>query len=326
MIALNTENGSFSLADGATAYETYYISALAGPDANGDGVPDLDSGCTSIAFGPSVVFLAPLTFDIDEDCDWSTGTFIVTVQLSGGYPEYDNSLPYAVIGDYTGDIFFGEEFVAMFEEGVRTSYSFMATESCATETASSDFYCEKTPIELLSFEGETKEEGNYLTWKVATEENNDYYTLEYSTDGSNFKNIAQIDGAGNSFVTQAYSYLDTEAKAGLAYYRLSQTDFDGSTQYVGTVVLKRTTTTLGFTSIQPIPSSDIVTVAFETPTTQKVTLTLHDISGRIVLEKTVDATQGISATQIDISNFAAGIYTLSMSDSNSLVVEKIVKK
>ena len=326
VIAVNAENGSFSLADGATAYETYYISALAGPDENGDGVPDLDSGCTSIAFGPSVVFLAPLTFDIDEDCDWSTGTFIVTVQLSGGYPEYDNSLPYGVIGDYAGDIFFGEEFVAMFEEGVTTSYSFTATESCATETASSDFYCEKTPIELLSFEGETKEAGNYLTWKVATEENNDYYTLEYSTDGTNFKSIAQIDGAGNSFVTQSYSYLDTEAKAGLAYYRLSQTDFDGSTQYVGTVVLNRTTTTLGFTSIQPIPSSDIVTVAFETPTTQKVTLTLHDISGRIVLEKTVDATQGITATQIDISDFAAGIYTLSMSDSNSLVVEKIVKK
>jgi ABC-type arginine transport system permease subunit len=83
---------------------------------------------------------------------------------------------------------------------------------------------------------------------------------------------------------------------------------------------------LSFTDIQPIPSSNIVTVAFETPTTQKVNLTLHDISGRIVLQKTIDATQGITATQIDISNFAAGIYTLSMSDANSIVVEKIVKK
>jgi hypothetical protein len=197
---------------------------------------------------------------------------------------------------------------------------------CVETIVSDDFYCEKTPIELLSFEGETVQNGNVLKWQTATEINNDFFTLEYSADGTSFETLTKIAAAGNSMTTQSYSFLDKNAKAGVSYYRLQQTDFDGTKKYVGTVVLNREATTFAFQNIFPIPSSDLVMVSFETATAETVKMALHDISGRIVWQKDMMATAGNNIFDIDISGFSAGVYTLSVANENDFIVERIVKE
>ncbi len=93
-ISATNSTGSFTYADAAETLTTYYISPIVGPDSDGDGVPELDNPCTSIAAGTPVLFLN----DISVTVDWEvvTGDVVpnnidITIILDGGLPESDGS-------------------------------------------------------------------------------------------------------------------------------------------------------------------------------------------------------------------------------------------
>jgi hypothetical protein len=96
------------------------------------------------------------------------------------------------------------------------------------------------PIELISFEGISKNTYNYLFWKTASEYNNDYFTIEKTLDGINFTPIANINGAGNSNMVLNYDYIDYNIINTITYYRLKQTDYDGKYEYSNIIGLDNT--------------------------------------------------------------------------------------
>lgn len=84
------------------------------------------------------------------------------------------------------------------------------------------------PVDFLYFEGEKNEKGNLLNWAVEAEYRNDYFTLETSTDGVTWKELTKVKGAGTVQEAKTYSFLDTKNTSVSTYYKLSQTDFDGT--------------------------------------------------------------------------------------------------
>ena len=84
------------------------------------------------------------------------------------------------------------------------------------------------PVELLTFDLKPYNNNVKLNWKTASEINNDYFLVERSADGSTFKTIAKVDGAGNSTHTISYYLIDQEFEKTVNYYRLIQIDFNGS--------------------------------------------------------------------------------------------------
>lgn len=93
------------------------------------------------------------------------------------------------------------------------------------------------PSSLIAFSGEFYSNSTMLYWQTASEQNNDYFTLSHSVDGYNFNYLAQIDGAGNSDQLMSYSYEHARPAAGINYYKLSSTDFDGTNYSKGIVVV-----------------------------------------------------------------------------------------
>ncbi len=87
------------------------------------------------------------------------------------------------------------------------------------------------PIELVSFEATAQEKEVALTWVTASELNNDYFTVERSADGSSWEVVLTKQGAGTTTQRTEYNALDSRPLAGLSYYRLKQTDFDGKFSY-----------------------------------------------------------------------------------------------
>jgi hypothetical protein len=87
------------------------------------------------------------------------------------------------------------------------------------------------PIELLTFEAQWKNGVVNLYWITATEKNNDYFTVEKSERGDNFIPFKNIPGAGNSTQALTYQTIDSEPFREITYYRLKQTDYDGSFTY-----------------------------------------------------------------------------------------------
>ena len=87
------------------------------------------------------------------------------------------------------------------------------------------------PIELIYFDAQLEDKVVYLKWVTATEIDNNYFILERTTNGIDFEEIRRIEGAGNSFVEQTYVIRDNNPILGTSYYRLSQTDYNGTTEY-----------------------------------------------------------------------------------------------
>lgn len=86
------------------------------------------------------------------------------------------------------------------------------------------------PVELLTVSASIQESGVMVSWETAIELNNEYFRLERSYDGLQFEEISRIEGAGNSSEPLTYQVLDIPPAYGLVIYRLSQTDFDGTTE------------------------------------------------------------------------------------------------
>lgn len=89
------------------------------------------------------------------------------------------------------------------------------------------------PIQLVSFKAKLNDTGDKvdIKWATATEINNDFFTIEKSNDALHFEPIKMIKGAGNSNQMLFYQTQDIQPGDGIIYYRLKQTDFDGTFTY-----------------------------------------------------------------------------------------------
>lgn len=92
--------------------------------------------------------------------------------------------------------------------------------------------CISLPVELISFDGYNSKDYNSIFWITATETNNDYFTLERSLDVISWETIDVKKGAGTSHLPTFYEYKDySYINDTYNYYRLTQTDYDGSKTY-----------------------------------------------------------------------------------------------
>ncbi len=88
------------------------------------------------------------------------------------------------------------------------------------------------PVELsLFYAVATDDHKAKLFWVTLTETDNDYFSIERSPDGNIFEQIGQIDGGATTKEQRNYAFTDVRPLVGTNYYRLKQTDFDGTFTY-----------------------------------------------------------------------------------------------
>ena len=64
-------------------------------------------------------------------------------------------------------------------------------------------------------------------------------------------------------------------------------------------------------------------MSFTNPKSQALTISIKDISGRLIYETTVD-NEGKVIQDIDISDQGAGVYIISLSQGNKLLSKKLL--
>lgn len=187
--------------------------------------------------------------------------------------------------------------------------------------------CTKTPITLISFDGEVNDQANLLHWVTASEIDNSHFTLFHSVDGTNFEAIAEMDGAGNSSTALSYSYAHKGASAGVNYYYLSQTDFDGTTAVVSEVInLVRGEIDFAFVNVAPIPAEAFVNVSFTAMDNTPAQLRIYDVTGRTVHQETVATNGGINQVRVNTDALGSGMYILAVDNGIETISIKMVKK
>lgn len=323
-----TTPATFSLSDltGGTTNTVYYVSAIVGRNDNdGDGLPDLGDICTDVAGSTPVVFLTPLQASVEPICNDDTQEYTLVVAVTGSYPDFDPTATYTVFGDFNGDID-GSILIPGYASG--SAYFIGITDAAGCSFTDANLVtCKPTPITLLRFDGKVMTEGNLLNWTTATETDNDFFTLMRSTDGINFTAVGTVDGAGNSIIARNYEFMDKNAPNGLSYYRLDQTDFDGTNTIASEVItLRREAVKFSIVEVVPVPTSGILHVNFATGIAGEVEYTIYDVAGRKINTQKTTAQNGLNTLTLDVTSYAAGVYFITLNNGSDIQTTRFVKE
>jgi len=175
------------------------------------------------------------------------------------------------------------------------------------------------PIELLSFDAKPNHAKVLLNWQTATETNNDFFTIERSQDAKQWEGIAQVDGAGNSNKVLSYSYTDKNPLQGVSYYRLKQTDYNGSFDYsaVRKIALKQ----MGEIKIYPNPTQDKIQIENyqgDANNVQIYNAMGQNLSSQIGSKQNQD----LNSLQLDLSALPTGVYFIRIGEQSFKVFKK----
>lgn len=148
------------------------------------------------------------------------------------------------------------------------------------------------PVELGDFQVWAEAETVQLSWLTLTELNNDFFTIEHAVDGIHFSELDQIPGYGTSQELHQYSYTDQHPVAGDNYYRLRQTDYDGTYTYSEIRVATVKSAGKLTAGVYPNPVGRALHIRWNTSSDRPLLFILWDQLGRKVREGTIDLQDG----------------------------------
>ena len=176
------------------------------------------------------------------------------------------------------------------------------------------------PIQLTSFTAECQNYSALLQWTVASQTNNDHFTIERTSDGTNYTTVAVVKGAGNSSNAVTYSAVDDNPLTGISYYRISQTDYDGNTTNLKTVVYQPCENDA--TENAFVFNSTSINVQINSLINDNYTITLLSVIGQPVYTETRSVTVG-NNTFILNTNISDGIYILNIKNDKVNYIKRL---
>jgi hypothetical protein len=258
-----------------------------------------------------------------------------TMEAGGitGTIDYDVSLTY-LPGEVTGVV--DSLQIGKFSGGAWTYAGSCAAGVCsATDfTSFSDFFPSDPtaggplPIVLIEFNAYMINENDAkIVWKTLTETNNDYFTIEKSSDGVVFYPVDNINGAGNSQTPINYQYVDEYVEVGTTYYRLRQTDFDGTSTLSNIVSVNKEADFVKETSVKVYPNPveyNLLNIIIDNGEGNRVQkIEIYDVMGYFVEALDPSAQNHY---QVITSKYAKGVYFINIITEKERITKRVIVK
>ncbi len=179
------------------------------------------------------------------------------------------------------------------------------------------------PIELASFDVHTIERKIEVMWTTTSEFNNDFFSIQRSEDGIVYEDIAQITGSGFTTKPVNYSWIDDDPLFGRSYYRLKQTDFDGTSEIFEPIAVEATSLMDGKLTIasNPVNKGDKVRIITSANNDEVLTITISDMLGNMILNDQFARAE----YEFHLNEYIdSGIYYVTVSSINSIETARLV--
>lgn len=177
------------------------------------------------------------------------------------------------------------------------------------------------PINLLSLKATLlSNQTGLIEWSTNGEINNDYFEVEKLVKNNHFDIIGKVKGAGTTTELSNYSLIDGNVGIGTTYYRLKQTDFDGSFNYSDIVSLYK--------------DNERVILMYPNPATTAVTINISDVSSispaeisfiNMLGQEVKKITTITNNNEVNVSDLAAGTYTIGINMKKKVSYHKLIK-
>lgn len=165
--------------------------------------------------------------------------------------------------------------------------------------------------DILDFNGYSTATGNQLRWKAECSKEVENIELEYSIDNKNFQFLTRR--AGKVGVIEE-SYLHEQTESSVLYYRLKIIFSDNKFEY-GPVILIRNPKPIQSIKLSPVPFQSEFTVQAQSATKTEIGISILDVSGKRLFNKTVRFERGLNTVRIDQVHFLPpGNYILEITD------------
>lgn len=185
------------------------------------------------------------------------------------------------------------------------------------------------PVELVYFRARKHEHEAILGWQTASEQNNAGFEVQASADGKTYQQIGFVESkAGTSSVKQQYSFTDARnGKSGVIYYRIKQTDFDGTFKlYAPQAVNFGQVSSTAYVAY-PNPFTKNVKLAIQAEQAGKATIVLHAANGRAILKQEQELAKGTSVVALLLNDdLPRGLYLLTIALNNQKHTLKLIKE
>lgn len=168
------------------------------------------------------------------------------------------------------------------------------------------------PVELSSFTGEAEGTVVNLHWVTKSELNSDHFSVSRSINGVDFMLVGSLKGAGKTNAVSVYNLQDINPIHGTNYYRLEQTDLDGTHSILSIISVDVN----GSDAIQiypnPVEGGQVANVQLHgmMPNSNQ-TITVVDHLGRQLLSFIIRTDEsGRFIEQLKLPSLSSGIYWL----------------
>jgi len=186
------------------------------------------------------------------------------------------------------------------------------------------------PIQLISFDAAMVSTHVNLNWITASETNNAYFTIEKTKDLRHYESVITRNGAGNSSSILKYSAIDESPYHGTSYYRLKQTDYNGTYTYSKNVAVSLGSEDHFDFEIFPNPNDGLtVNLFIKGEKSEKIIFVISDASGKIVYSETgvIGDNQDHGHTMKLRQKLQPGTYTIKGTNSSQeIFTRKLVVK
>lgn len=181
------------------------------------------------------------------------------------------------------------------------------------------------PVALENYTVTLRDGKVIVRWTTSAESNNARFNVERSTDGQKFTEVATIPAVGNNN-GKTYEWVDERPLLNLSYYRLTQTDLNGRQEWFQIKKVLNRAALDRSVIIAPNPFTTELTAFVNVPQAQRVTITITDLSGRILKTANGKYAQGAAEINIKTTDLPKGSYFLKVQGENFAQTQKIVKQ
>jgi fibronectin-binding autotransporter adhesin len=183
------------------------------------------------------------------------------------------------------------------------------------------------PIQLTAFKAVLNHQQVDLTWTTATERNNAFFTIERAGTNLKFDSIGFVPGAGDSQEALHYATVDYTPLRGISYYRLKQTDYDGTATYSALSKVANNASGMHIFHVYPNPavSATPVWVRYTNggDVESNAYLTIADVAGRRVYTGWVDFKDDVALHTLD-RILGPGVYLVTIMTEGFQGTRKLV--
>jgi hypothetical protein len=174
------------------------------------------------------------------------------------------------------------------------------------------------PLEMISFTGAQKGEEISLNWVTASEKNTHKFIIERSIDGERFETAGVMNAAGNSTSALSYEFTDDQPVEGIAYYRVTTIDTDGSTSESDIIAVRYDRAQKAV--VYPNPANDWATVLAPEGFDQII---ITDANGIIIDQ--FEGTSLQTEQKLNIEHMPDGVYFVCIKGQNGMTqIQKLM--